>query len=200
MLEKKLYCNTGNCIAVRHQGWAGSVLQYTGLYCREEGCGIVLQDGCSWLRTVLQYSLLYCRRRLGRLELYRNTLRCIATVEERQGWTVLRYSAQPSHDTARRRAAGARLGAGGRWAQVGAGAQAAWALGRRPRSRSGTGAQAQATGSKRAGHGRLGGLGAAWVRCWPTGCALDALSLFLARFDSVLFLSQFLDIVREPGL
>ena len=30
-------------------------------------------------------------------------------------------------------------------------------------------------------------------------CALGALSLFLTRFDSVLFLSQFLDIVREPG-
>ena len=26
----------------------------------------------------------------------------------------------------------------------------------------------------------------------PVGCALGALSLFLARFDSVLFLSQFL--------
>ena len=35
--EWKLYCNTGNCIAVRHLCWAGSVLQYTGLYCREEG-------------------------------------------------------------------------------------------------------------------------------------------------------------------
>ena len=45
---------------------------------------------------------------LGRLELYRNTLRCIATVEQRQGWTVLRYSAKPSHDTTKRRAAGAR--------------------------------------------------------------------------------------------
>ena len=33
----------------------------------------------------------------------------------------------------------------------------------------------------------------------PVGCALGALSLFLTRFDSVLFLSQFLDIVREPG-
>ena len=28
---------------------------------------------------------------------------------------------------------------------------------------------------------------------------LCAFSLFLTRFDSVLFLSQFLDIVREPG-
>ena len=33
----------------------------------------------------------------------------------------------------------------------------------------------------------------------PVGCALGALSLFLTQFDSVLFLSQFLDIVREPG-
>ena len=33
----------------------------------------------------------------------------------------------------------------------------------------------------------------------PASCALGALSLFLTRFDSVLFLSQFLDIVREPG-
>ena len=31
------------------------------------------------------------------------------------------------------------------------------------------------------------------------GCALGALSLFLARFDSAFFLSQFLDIVRELG-
>ena len=38
-----------------------------------------------------------------------------------------------------------------------------------------------------------------WACCWPTGCALGALSLFLTRFDSVLFLSQVLDIVREPG-
>ena len=141
---EKLYCNTRNCIAVRHQGWAGSVLQYTGLYCREEGYGIVLQDGCSWLRTVLQYSLLYYRRRLGRLELYRNTLRCIATMEKRQGWTVLRYSAQPSHDTARgarSRRAGpvgdtsvSALGPHGRWVSGRAGGRAvgaSWARGRR---------------------------------------------------------------------
>ena len=34
---------------------------------------------------------------------------------------------------------------------------------------------------------------------WPTGCALGALNLFLTRFDSVPFLSQFLEIVLEPG-
>ena len=40
---------------------------------------------------------------------------------------------------------------------------------------------------------------AAWACCWPTGYALGALILFLTRFDSVPFLSQFLDIVIEPG-
>ena len=38
---------------------------------------------------------------------------------------------------------------------------------------------------------------ATWACCWAVGCALGALSLFLTRFDSVLYLSQFLDIVRE---
>ena len=47
-----------------------------------------------------------------------------------------------------------------------------------------------ATGARLARHGRAAG---------PAGCALGALGLFLTRFDSVLFLSQFLDIVREPG-
>ena len=37
------------------------------------------------------------------------------------------------------------------------------------------------------------------VLAGPAGCALGAPSLFLAQFDSVLFLSQFLDIVRELG-
>ena len=31
------------------------------------------------------------------------------------------------------------------------------------------------------------------------GCALGTLGLFLTRFDSILFLSRFLDIVCEPG-
>ena len=38
-----------------------------------------------------------------------------------------------------------------------------------------------------------------WACCWAVGCALGAFSLFLTRFDSVLFLSQFLDIVRDSG-
>ena len=55
------------------------------------------------------------------------------------------------------------------------------------------------------GAGRAGCRRAAWAHLgtqaglWAVGCALDALSLFLIRFDSVLFLSKFLDIVRERG-
>ena len=63
-------------------------------------------------------------------------------------------------------------------------------------------------GSRRAGGRREGvrhgahGLGAgraAWASGLATGCALGALGLFSIRLDSVLFLSQFLGIVREPG-
>ena len=49
---------------MKNQGWAGSVLQYTGLYCREEG-SIVLQD-C-------------IERGLAGENLYRNTMDCIVT-------------------------------------------------------------------------------------------------------------------------
>ena len=45
-------------------------------------------------------------------------------------------------------------------------------------------------GRRRATCGHLGVL---------LGCALGALILFLTRFDSVLFLSQFLNTVHEPG-
>ena len=38
----------------------------------------------------------------------------------------------------------------------------------------------------------------AWACCWVVGCALGAFSLFLTQFlDSILFLSQFIDIVHE---
>ena len=65
----------------------------------------------------------------ARLEgsLYCNTIFCIATVEQGQGWTVLQYSGQPSHDTAWAGRTGRRRGAG-----LGVrGAQ--WALGRAER-------------------------------------------------------------------
>ena len=37
-----------------------------------------------------------------------------------------------------------------------------------------------------------------WARGLATGCALGALGLFSIQFDSALFLSRFLDIIREP--
>ena len=55
------------------------------------------------------------------------------------------------------------------------------------------GARQGATGSGRARQACGLGPGPA------AGSALGALDLFLARFDSVFFFSQFLDIVREPG-
>ena len=71
---------------------------------------------------------------------------------------------------------------------------------RRARAAAGAGQarQAEAGRARHAGSGRGRG---GWPRrvAGPAGCALGALGLFLTRFDSVLFLSQFLDIVREPG-
>ena len=84
-------------------------MQPVGLYCNRRG----LEAGSS----VLQYTALYC------------------SLGARQGWTVLRYSAQPSHDTATVAAtqrAGAGLGARAlgracrRWAGVEAGAGRGW--------------------------------------------------------------------------
>ena len=43
------------------------------------------------------------------------------------------------------------------------------------------------------------GSAAGGARGLATGCALGALGLFSIRIDSVLFLSRFLDIVRELG-
>ena len=62
----------------------------------------------------------------------------------------------------------------------------------------------RSAGARTAGNGARGvrsrGAGrTAWARGLAKGYALGALSLFLARFDLVFFLSQFLDIVREPG-
>ena len=60
--------------------------------------------------------------------------------------------------------------------------------------RAGAGLHRRTTGRRGAQQGARPGRAAG-----PVGCALGALSLFLARFDSVLFLSRFLDIIREPG-
>ena len=81
-------------------------------------------------------------------------------------------------------------------AQVGAAGGRACDMGVRALGRVGR-AAAGAGACGRQARGEAGR--AAWACYWATGCALGALSLFLARFNSVLFLSQFFDIVREPG-
>ena len=96
---------------------------------------------------------------------------------------------QAGSHRARRRARAER--AGGRCRH----AARAWQAG-------GAGARGALAGQQAHGHAER-----AWHRSWACdlgaqagqGCALGALGLFLARFDSVLFMSQFLDIVCEPG-
>ena len=87
--------------------------------------------------------------------------------------------------------------------QAGRGARACEARGRQAGARSrqaGSGRARQgAQGARRARGVQARGLCAPGRAGWAVGYALGALSLFLARFDSVLFLSQFLDIVCEPG-
>ena len=77
------------------------------------------------------------------------------------------------------------------------------AAGRRPHGRrAAAGTCARGALKARLAGRQARGLGAgraAWARGLAMGCALGALGLFLTRFDSVLFLNQFLDIVREPG-
>ena len=90
---------------------------------------------------------------------------------------------------------GARGAAKRRGAGTGAGARklGAWeALGARQGH-----AQARGTGAR--GARGTGPRRAAWACCWAVCCALGALSLFLTWCNSVLFLNQFLDIVRDPG-
>ena len=85
--------------------------------------------------------------------------------------------------------------AGGRRMRVGGRARVLGA--RRTRGR--------AAGARQAEHRRAGRAAgrrwarAAWARGLALGCALGALGLFSIRFDSVLFLSQILDVVCEPG-
>ena len=133
-----------------------------------------------------QYSSLYCDRG--------------------KAWTVLQSVTVPTTQGDGRawgaglgvrrcgRAAGVGVGAGARAGRAGAHgaqgvrqAQAAGAGGRRGRARG-------ARGNARQERGR-----ALQARGLATGCALSALGLFSVRFDSVFFLSQFLDIVHEPG-
>ena len=99
----------------------------------------------------------------------------------------------------------------GRWARAERAGGRAWALGWALQAAGrGRGAQlaggraeqeaAGVRGARQAGLRRWArGARAAWARELATGCALGALGLFSIRFDSVLFLSWFLDIIREPG-
>ena len=74
-------------------------------------------------------------------------------------------------------------------------------LGRGTGARGARGRQARGSrGTRDTGSGGARGvLECGLVCCWAAGCAVGALGLFLTRFDSLLFLSQFLEIVREPG-
>ena len=75
------------------------------------------------------------------------------------------------------------------------------AQGRAERSGRAGGPAGRAAGVRRASGARPVGRPGRVTGCvaGQAGCALGALSLFSARFDSVFFLSHFLDIVREPG-
>ena len=92
---------------------------------------------------------------------------------------------------------GARAGGGGRWALAlgvqALGAQAGCRCAGSAGQESAVGG-ARAVGVRRRGRARqargLGAGRAAWARGLAKDCALGALSLFFARFDSVFFLSQ----------
>ena len=87
---------------------------------------------------------------------------------------------------------GVAEGAGDRWRAAGARQRRVGCPGRAGSRRQVRGARSgrraggvQARGARQAGAGRT-----AWARGLALGCALGALGLFLARFDSVFFLSQ----------
>ena len=105
---------------------------------------------------------------------------------------VLQYS-HCTYDTA--------LGAGQRAGRAAGARGAQQARGARSR-RAGRAAGARARrglAGERVGTMGARALGAGGRAAGPAGYALSAFSLFWARFDSVLFLIQFLDIIREPG-
>ena len=171
-------------------------------------------------QSVSQYNRVYCDREVAGLggRVYRNTVHCI--VNRKGIWAGLYCNTAPASATRRwAKALGARLGAQGAQAGArarGTRSRRAGAVrtrvehaGRRGRTRTraeracghcrratdalqtrvaGALARQQAHRlAERTRHRRWArGLGA-WA---GQGCALGALGLFLARFDSVLFLSQ----------
>ena len=165
-----MYCNTADCIA-RVCNW----LEKTNLYCR--GSSVLQYSGVQGVQNciVMRFSgqQVYCNR------------------AARQGWTVLQYSAQPSHDTAmeaRRRAALGRTGSAGRrelgrTGTGGGGGRGGRAGGRRVEAGGRAGGRRWRTHGAQRARGRGAAGRAAGRAARPTGCALGALSLFLARFD-----------------
>ena len=91
--ERKIVLQYSHCIAEKEAWRVGFQLQYTGVYCNRG----------SWVR-------------LGLCIAKQKKKNCIATVEQGQGWTVLQYSGQPSHDTA---GAGQQARSQGRVGRVG---------------------------------------------------------------------------------
>ena len=160
---------------------------------------------------------MYCDQVLGCWGLYRNTIGVLGPGEgDKQGCIAIQplhlrhgvgLSTQVSARDARSRSKQARrlhgrAGAGRhgrrrtrRWGARGAEAHGALRL-----ARAAAGVGRARHGSAKHGRGARGAAGARGLGARAgQGCALGALSLFLARIDLELFLSQFLNIVREPG-
>ena len=174
-------------------------------------CEIVLQGRLKGKKIVLQYSFCIAEKEAWRVGLCCNTLECIAieeaglgwefvlqyknciaTVEQGQGWTVLQYSGQPSHDTAGVWQEAGRAG-GALGARQGAASARADARARvRAHGQQARGRQATARGACAAGARKARGLDAgpaAWAlgaRPGRTGWPWAVHSMHSAYFRSVL--------------
>ena len=158
----------------------------------------MLQGRLKGKKIILQYNFCIAEKEAWRVRLCCNTLECIAieaaglgwefvlqyknciaTVEQGQGWTVLQYSGQPSHDTVgagqQARPQG-RAGRAGRRRSAGLGvrgelgwAQQVWRAAGRARGRGARRQSSLATGTRQRRAGRAGleqqgrGKRAAWA-------------------------------------
>ena len=190
--ERILYCNTVIVLQRRRlEGWK--------LYCNTADC---IARMCSWLgRKLYCKRVLYCKRRLV-------VGKCVAGLYcKRLGSRfVLQYKLYCElevglcRDTAWAGAGRAQLGTG----------RGAW-HGRRRAALGRTGAQAAGARARADTRGVAGALqargrgvrGAARARgracCWANRLCTRCTQPVLTQFDSVLFLSQFLNFVRELG-